>query len=80
MTDQPKQPEKLEVSKRRRGKKKHQPLVLPDDLDVELYTKLLNLAFYDEIEPLQSRVDALGPVDPDFDMKTFKDEGWDGDR
>jgi len=80
MTDQPKQTEKPEISERRRGKKKRQPLVLPDNLDVEFYTKLLNLAFCDEIKPLQSRVDTLGPADPDFDMKTFTDEGRDGDR
>lgn len=34
----------------------------------------------DRIKLLQSRVAALGPADPDFDMKTFTDAGWDGDR
>ena len=28
----------------------------------------------DRIKPLQSRVGALGPVDPDFDMKAFTDK------
>ena len=31
----------------------------------------------ERIKPLQSRVAALGPVDPDFDMKAFTDELWD---
>tara|TARA_R110002049_G_scaffold164956_3_gene330979 strand:+ start:6317 stop:6493 length:177 start_codon:yes stop_codon:yes gene_type:complete len=31
----------------------------------------------DRIRRLQSRVAALGPVDPDFDMKVFTDELWD---
>ena len=31
----------------------------------------------DRIKPLQSHVAALGPVDPDFDIKTFTDELWD---
>ena len=31
----------------------------------------------DRIKLLQSRVAALGPVDPDFDMKAFTDELWD---
>lgn len=28
------------------------------------------------VEELQQRVAALGPVDPDFDMKRFTDEMW----
>ncbi|WP_372992753.1 hypothetical protein [Sulfitobacter sp.] len=31
----------------------------------------------DRIKRLQSRVEALGPVDPNFDMKVFTDELWD---
>lgn len=41
-------------------------------LDAELnQTSLL-----DRIKPLQARVAALGPVDPDFNMKAFTDEMW----
>lgn len=34
----------------------------------------------DRIRHLQSRVAALGPVDPDFDMKTFTDKIWEKGR
>jgi antitoxin VapB len=45
---------------------------LQDALDAKLnQTPLL-----ERIKPLQSRVAGLGPVDPDFDMKTFTDEMW----
>jgi antitoxin VapB len=33
-------------------------------------------SIYDLVKPLQSRVAALGPFDPNFDMKSFTDEMW----
>ena len=30
----------------------------------------------ERLEPIWAIVDAIGPVDPDFDMKAFTDEMW----
>lgn len=43
-------------------------------LQAILDAKLDQTSLTDRIKPLQSRVTALGPVDSDFDMKTFTDE------
>ena len=32
----------------------------------------------ERLEPILKRADDLGPADPDFDMKSFTDEMWDG--
>lgn len=45
-------------------------------LQAALDAKLNQTSILDRIKPLQSRVADLGPVDPDFDMKTFTDEMW----
>jgi|TARA_R110000787_G_scaffold58808_1_gene133618 hypothetical protein len=40
----------------------------------DLGNELSQASILDRIKPLQSRVAALGPVDPDFEMKAFTDE------
>jgi len=45
-------------------------------LQAALDAKLSQTSILDRIKPLQSRVADLGPVDPDFDMKTFTDVMW----
>lgn len=45
-------------------------------LQAALDAKQNETSLLDRIKPLQSRVAELGPVDPDFDMKTFTNEMW----
>ncbi|WP_299568029.1 MULTISPECIES: type II toxin-antitoxin system VapB family antitoxin [Roseobacteraceae] len=48
-------------------------------LQAALAAKLDKIPLADRIAPIQARLAALGPVDPDFDMKSFTDEMWEGD-
>lgn len=43
-------------------------------LQATLDAKLNQSSLFDRIKPLQARVADLGPVDPNFDMKSFTDD------
>lgn len=46
-------------------------------LTAQLAAEQARKPLLDRLEPLLQRADALGPSDPEFDMKRFTDEMWD---
>lgn len=45
-------------------------------LQNEIERKRKEIPLIERMAKLQARVDAMGPLDPDFDMKKFSDELW----
>ncbi|TXR49786.1 type II toxin-antitoxin system VapB family antitoxin [Phyllobacterium endophyticum] len=47
-------------------------------LQHELENARKSIPLRERIRKIQDDVKAMGPDDPNFDMKAFMDEGWDG--
>lgn len=47
-------------------------------LQAQLAAEKNKKTLLERIQPILKRADALGEPDPDFDMKTYTDDMWDG--